>query len=112
MWRADLERGLLVATVLMAINLGIGFIVTVALQGLYMSIVANGGAFLEIALLLIVGACLMSRQPLDDTKRYEADGTPTSSWRLARYGRQMLLAAVIIILYMMVLSLFGYFVPF
>ena len=112
MWRADLERGLMVATVLTAINLGLGFVVTVALQGLYMSIVANGGAFLEIAFLLIVGACLMSRQPLDDKKRYEADGTPTSSWRNALYGRQMLLAAMILFLYLMVLSLIGYFVPF
>ncbi|MFW9808674.1 MAG: hypothetical protein ACFFE6_04745 [Candidatus Thorarchaeota archaeon] len=112
MWQRDLERGLLLATVLMTINLGIGLIATIILQELYMSMIASGGAFLEIAILLIVGACLMSRQPLHNKDRYNADGSASSAWRLTLYGRQMLFAAAILFLYLMVLGLVGYFVPF
>lgn len=112
MWQHDLERGLLIATVLMTINLAIGFAVTIVSEELYMSLIANGGAFIEIAVLLIVGGCLMSRQPLQDMGRLEEDGSYSSAWRIALYGRQMLLAAMILFLYLMILSLVGYLFPF
>ena len=47
----------------------------------------------EFGVMLILGACLMSRQPLDDEKRYDADGNPTKSWRFALLGKNILLAS-------------------
>ena len=47
----------------------------------------------EFGVMLILGACLMSRQPLDDEKRFDAEGNPTKSWQYAIYGKKILLAS-------------------
>ncbi len=47
----------------------------------------------EFGVMLIVGSCLMSRQPLDNEKRFDAEGNPTKSWRYAIIGKKVLLAA-------------------
>jgi hypothetical protein len=51
----------------------------------------------EFGILLILGACLMSRQPLDDEKRFDADGNPTKSWQYAIYGKKLLVAAIFLL---------------
>jgi hypothetical protein len=101
----DLERALLLATALMSLNLLIGFISTLLTQITLMSIVAQGSAFLEFGLLLVLGSCLMSRQPLDNKDRYNDDGSHTTSWRITLIGRQMLLAAVFLFLYFVAFSI-------
>ena len=50
----------------------------------------------EFGVMLIIGACLMGRQPLDEKKRLDAEGNPTRSWRYALYGKKILIASVIL----------------
>jgi predicted phage tail protein len=108
----DLERSLILATSLMALNLVVGFSVAVLAPPILTSTVAGGGAFLEIGLLLIVGGCLMARQPLENKGRYTEDGNISTAWRIALIGRQMLLAAFILFLYAAVLAVAGIVVLF
>lgn len=107
MWNDDLERGLLYATLLMSLNITIGFVATLATSLPLIAYAAGTGALIELGLMLIVGGCLMSRQPLQESGRYNEDGTHTSSWRMAIIGRRLLISAVILLLYSMVLGLIG-----
>ncbi len=52
---------------------------------------------LEFGLMLIIGACLMSRQPIEEEKRYDEDGELISSWRMAMVGRMILGASVFVL---------------
>lgn len=51
----------------------------------------------EFGVMLLLGACLMSRQPLDDEKRLDADGNPTKSWRYSLLGKKILLASIFLL---------------
>jgi len=101
----DLERGLLFATALMALNFAVGFAAATFAPPVLASTVAGGGAFLELGLLLIVGGCMMSRQPLENKGRYNEDGNVTTAWKMALIGRQMLLTALILFLYAAIVAL-------
>ncbi len=48
----------------------------------------------EFGIMLILGACLLARQPLEDSKRFDSDGNPTRAWKYALLGRKILLASV------------------
>jgi hypothetical protein len=65
----------------------------------------------EFGAMLILGACLMSRQPLDDEKRFDADGIPTRSWRYALIGKKILLAAVFLLAFSGLFYLLGLVFP-
>ncbi len=51
----------------------------------------------EFGVMLILGACLMGRQPLDDDKRVDANGNPTKSWRYALLGKKILLGSIFLL---------------
>ncbi|MFW9957118.1 MAG: hypothetical protein ACFFCT_03515 [Candidatus Odinarchaeota archaeon] len=112
MQQRDIERALLLASALMSMNLLIGFVSTLVVQTTLMSIVAQGIAFLEFGLLLVMGSCLMSRQPIENKDRYNDDGSHTTSWRIALIGRQMLLAATFLFLYFLILSIISSYFAF
>ena len=112
MWKDDLERGLLYATLLMSLNITIGFIATLATALPLIAYIAGTGALIELGLMMIVGGCLMSRQPLQESGRYNADGTATNAWKMAVIGRRLLFGAVILLLYSMILGLLGLFLVF
>ncbi|TFG28110.1 hypothetical protein EU528_11735 [Candidatus Thorarchaeota archaeon] len=108
----EIERALLLATILMFMNLIIGFISLLILQTVLVSTIAGGGAFLEFGILLIVGSCLMSRQPLDDKDRYNDDGSHTKMWRFALIGQRLLFAALFLFLYFIAVSIAGTYLGF
>ncbi|RLI55725.1 MAG: hypothetical protein DRP09_08755 [Candidatus Thorarchaeota archaeon] len=110
MWRDDLERGVLYGTLLMSIDVMVGFFATLALQAPLISYVTGVGGTIEFGLLLVAGGCLMSRQPLQESGRYNEDGTHTASWRMALIGRRLLFTAVIVLVYLMILGLASLFI--
>ena len=65
----------------------------------------------EFGGMLIVGACMMSRQPLEDEKRYDADGNPTKSWQFALLGKKILLAAIFLLAFSGLFILLGQIFP-
>jgi len=111
LWIQDLERGLLLATGIMTINIIIGFIATILSQSLQISMITGTLGFLELGVFLIIGGCLVSRQPLNDLARYKEDGEPTSTWKRTRLGRQLLFAAFVLFLYVGAISILSYIVP-
>lgn len=66
--------------------------------------VASNLLFLEFGGSLVIGGCLMSRQPLEDEKRYNEQGEAVTSWRWALRGRLLLIMAFFLLLYA---ALFG-----
>lgn len=65
----------------------------------------------EFGIILILGSCLMSRQPLDDEKRFDADGNPTRSWRYAILGKKILLTSVFLLAFSGLFYLLGLAFP-
>ncbi|MHA1770353.1 MAG: hypothetical protein ACTSYL_00380 [Candidatus Thorarchaeota archaeon] len=41
----------------------------------------------------------MSRQPLDDSKRYDASGSPSKSWSMFLLGRDILFTGLFILVF-------------
>lgn len=62
----------------------------------------------EFGVLLLVGSCLMARDPLEDEKRYNEDGTPVRAWKYTLIGREVLLVAVVLFVLMILFTLLGY----
>jgi hypothetical protein len=100
----ELERGILFSTALMLLNLVVGFFAALIAPSVLASTVATGAAFLELGLLLIIGGCLMSRQPIQNKDRYTEDGSITRQWRIALIGKQMLATAAFLFLYSAILT--------
>ena len=65
----------------------------------------------EFGGMLIIGACLMARQPLDDEKRFDEDGNPTSSWKYAIIGKKILLASVFLLAFTGLFIILGLVFP-
>ncbi|TFG33157.1 hypothetical protein EU527_08675 [Candidatus Thorarchaeota archaeon] len=66
----------------------------------------------EFGVMLVLGACLMSRQPLDDAKRYDSEGNPTKSWRYALLGKKIILASFFLLAFIGLFYLLGLvFIP-
>ena len=111
MWEKDLERGMLIATGLMIINMVVGFIATLVLATPMLGLVSGGGAFLEMGLFLILGGCMMSRQPLKDEARHNEDGSPTSIWKVAILGKQIVIAGFLLFIFAVIIATISVFVP-
>jgi len=112
MWRKDLERGGIIGTGFMVINLFIGFLATIAIAAPMTGSVSASAAFLEMGIFLILGGCMMSRQPLKDEDRYDKDGNATNKWRLAMIGRQLLFASLFLFIYAVILAIISFYYPF
>ena len=110
MWNEEIERGMIYGTGLMVINIFLGFVATLLLATPMIGTIAGGGAFLEMGIFLILGGCLMARQPLKDEDRYNEDGSPVSTWKMALIGRQILAAGIFLFIYAAVIAIIGLFV--
>lgn len=64
--------------------------------------------FFEFGMLLIVGSCFLSRQPLKDSKRFNENGDATFSWRLALIGKKLLCASIFLLVLSLIIYMFGY----
>jgi hypothetical protein len=62
---------------------------------------------LMFGVFLIIGACLMSRQPLEDDKRYDEEGKPTKTWYYALLGQKILLISLFMLVYVGLFWAFG-----
>lgn len=65
--------------------------------------------FLEFGMLLLVGSCFMSRQPLEDSKRFDENGEATTSWRIAIVGQKVFGTSLFVLLLSFLIFFFGYF---
>ena len=87
-------ESLTAASILAVISIVAGFIGYLVDSGIEMLTTATAILFVAFAIMLILGGCMMAREPLDDAKKYDADGKPVAAWRITLIGRKILLAGV------------------
>ncbi|MFW9768996.1 MAG: hypothetical protein ACFFF9_14320 [Candidatus Thorarchaeota archaeon] len=100
-----------IASVLAFINLIIALIIHIATTTNFDFFTAANFMIPEFGLMLIAGSCLMSRQPLEDDKRYDAEGNPVKSWRYALLGRNILIASVFLLAFSGLFFILGVVFP-
>ena len=74
---------LTIASVLAVINLFVAFVFFLVNPAILVLSSAASYMILEFGVMLILGSCMMARQPLDDKKRLDKDGNPVSAWKWA-----------------------------
>ncbi len=97
----------LITTLLALFNILITLIFHIFTASSFDFYTATIPCILEFGLLLLVGACLMSRQPLDDDKRYDEEGNATKSWEYTLFGQKALLMSVFMVPYIGLFYVFG-----
>jgi len=83
----------------MVIDLLFGLILLFGFPGASLFVLVSNVLVIEFGAMLILGGCLMARQPLVDELRYDNAGKPTKAWRLAVQGRQILLSSIFVLLF-------------
>ncbi|MHA2141989.1 MAG: hypothetical protein ACXADC_09145 [Candidatus Thorarchaeota archaeon] len=62
---------------------------------------------LEFGMMLIIGACFMSRQPLEVEKRYDEKGKPVRSWVWATRGKKVFISSIFVLMYAIIIGGLG-----
>ncbi|MHA2397012.1 MAG: hypothetical protein ACXAC0_09935 [Candidatus Thorarchaeota archaeon] len=101
----------IIASILAFINAIVALVIHISTATVFDFFTAANFMIPEFGIMLILGACLMSRQPLDDEKRFDADGNPTKSWQYALIGKKILLAAVFLLAFSGFFYLLGLVFP-
>lgn len=94
-----------VSSVIVVVDLLLGFILLFAFAGVSVFLIVSNALTVEFGGMLIVGGCLMARQPLVDEQRYDSSGKPTTAWRHAVVGRQVLVSSVFVLLFAILFAL-------
>ncbi|TFG12025.1 hypothetical protein EU537_10620 [Candidatus Thorarchaeota archaeon] len=102
---SEIQFSLAIATIIVSVDSGIALAVLLVYSGYSAFYVISILLILEFGIMLIVGALLMSRQPLDDTNRYDDEGHPVQSWRAALIGRTVLISSLFVLAFA---ALFGF----
>ena len=112
MARTELLRGTwIIASFLAFLNIIIALAIHITTSTNFDFFTAANLMIPEFGVMLIIGACLMGRQPLDDEKRYDEDGNPTKSWEFAILGKKILLASVFLLAFTGIFFILGLVFP-
>ena len=112
MTRTDLLRGTwIIASFLAFLNIIIALVIHITTSTNFDFFTSANLMIPEFGVMLIIGACLMGRQPLDDEKRYDEDGNPTRSWKYAIIGKKILLASVFLLAFTGLFIILGLVFP-
>jgi len=98
-WKPAIRLGIIFASFIMSVIAVGSLIVSLILQTFVFGYMVGLLTFLATGTLLLFGGCLYARQPLDDDKRYNTDGSPVPSWRRALFGLRLMIASVFLFLY-------------
>ncbi len=85
------------ASVLAVLDILLALLLLAAFGNVSVFHMASNFLFMEFAGMLIIGGCLMAREPLEDSKRYDDNGNPVMSWRAALKGRKLLGASFFVL---------------
>jgi len=96
-----------VASIIAIIDLFIAMLLTIVDPTVSLFLTASAYLFLEFGVMLILGACFMSRQPLDVDKRFDKEGLPVRSWIWAIRGKKVLVASVFVLMFAFFISSLG-----
>jgi len=101
----------IIASLLAFINVIIAMVIHLSTATNFDFFTAANFMIPEFGLLLVIGACLMSRQPLDDEKRFDSQGNPVRSWRAALLGQKALLASIFLLAFSGLFFILGMVFP-
>ncbi|MFW9788787.1 MAG: hypothetical protein ACFFE2_09135 [Candidatus Thorarchaeota archaeon] len=87
----------IIASMLALINLILALVIHILTSTNFDFFTAANLSIPEFGVLLIIGSCLMSRQPLDDAKKHDSEGKPTPSWQRAQLGQRILLGSIFLL---------------
>ncbi|MHA2303338.1 MAG: hypothetical protein ACXACD_20535 [Candidatus Thorarchaeota archaeon] len=107
MWMNALKSGFIWGTVLTALVLTTGLVASLIAQSMVLFYIAGILTFMGSGILLFLGGCLFSRQPLVDEKRFNSNGTPTPVWKRALLGLDLMSTAIILFFYGLIINLIG-----
>ena len=94
-----------IASVIIVVDLLFGLFTMLVLAGVSLFLVVSNALMIEFGAMLIIGGCLMARQPLMDEKRYDSSGKPSTAWRFALLGKQVLLSSIFLLLFALLFAL-------
>ena len=100
MQKDEILKALKITIILTIINIIMGVIWILVDSTSQVSSTSTGIGFLELAIFLIVGACLMARDPLKEEERFDEVGMPTTGFKMVLYGRILLISAMLLFLMM------------
>ena len=88
-----------IASGIAMIDVIIAMIITIADPNISLFMTASVYLILEFGVMLILGACFMSRQPLEDDKRFDKQGAPVRSWIWAMRGKKVLISSLFVLMF-------------
>ncbi len=91
-------EALAIASIFAVIDLFLAFVFYLVNPAILVLPTAASYMILEFGVMLILGSCMMARQPLDDDKRLDKDGNPVSAWKWALKGRMVLISSVFVLI--------------
>jgi len=94
-----------ISSVIVVVDLLFALLILIGLAGASLFLVVSNALTIEFGAMLIIGGCLMARQPLVDEKRYDSAGKPTAAWRFALLGKQVLLSSIFLLLFGLLFAL-------
>ncbi len=100
-------ESLAIASMLVVIDLFVAFIFFLVNPAILVLPSAASYMILEFGVMLILGSCMMARQPLDDDKRLDKDGNQVLAWKWALKGKKVLISSVFVLLLGIVLGFLG-----
>ncbi len=104
----DLLEPLAIAALMTVLDIAVAGVIVLLFVRASLFAAVSDLLLLEFAVLLIVGACMMGRQPLNDEDRYDSAGRPVRSWQVALVGRTLLLVAVYSLLFIVLFTLLAF----
>jgi hypothetical protein len=100
-------QAMAIASAIAMVNLLAAFMMFLLSTIVNTFVAASNLLFIEFAIMLMIGACLMFREPLDDTKKYDEEGNPVSSWRMAQTGKKILASSLFVALFSLLFTFLG-----
>ncbi|MDF1539892.1 MAG: hypothetical protein P1Q69_13420 [Candidatus Thorarchaeota archaeon] len=108
--RRDILEALTLSSIIAVIDISIGLLFFLLNNEISVFYTAANFMILEFGALLILGGCLMARQPLEDEKRYDDSGQPVTTWKYALIGKKLLITSLFVVLLGLLLGILSGFI--
>ncbi len=103
-------KAMTLASVLAVLDILLALLLLAAFGNVSIFHTTSNFLFAEFAGMLIIGGCLMAREPLEDSKRYDDNGHPVMSWRAALMGRKLLGASFFVLVLSGLFGILGIYI--
>jgi hypothetical protein len=110
-WTKLLLESWIIASYVSLINIITAAVVHTASRTGFDFFTASNLAIPEFGVMLLLGACFLGRQPLEDEKRFDEAGLPTRPWLYALFGRKVLVSSLFLMTFGGLFYILGLYFP-